>query len=105
MTQETTPRPYTTLDEKVALFQEHGIDVWRYEDDDYHNAQVLVFNGDNELAQRVEDLSNQHGIPILSMDCHWWYNSKPSPEPPRWIVIFVEVSLDFRHEFLDRPTF
>ena len=98
MTRVTTNRPYPTIDEKIQLFKEHGIDVKQCLDDDneYKQAQAVKFSGNNEVAQRVEDLANQHDIAIMWMSCEWWYDSKPSPEPPQWFVIFSDTFSNFR---------
>lgn len=98
-TTDTSTRPYSTIEEKIKLFQENGIVAKQYkdEDDDYDwaKAGVMVFCGDNKVAQQVEDIANQNGIAISLMSCEWYYGGKPLPEPPGWFVIFADTFSNF----------
>ena len=87
----TTPKTYPTLTDKVALFEQNGIDVFDYLDagnDDY--GLRIGFNGNDEVARHAERVARDNGIKLLRMSLVYEYSggSKNKPHPPYWLMTF-----------------
>ena len=87
-TPETTTKPYATVEDKVVLFEENGVEIFMHYDwlpvDLYHK---ICFVGESNVARRVERIAAENGLKINRMQLVWdYYRGKP--HKPYWIVDF-----------------
>ncbi len=86
----TTINSYPTIEEKVKLFEENGIDASIYYDDlPADVSQQILFTGPSPVARRVARIANENGIKIIRLHLIWDYHSGHPHKPPRWIVSFL----------------
>ena len=88
-TTETTTTPYPTIEDKVKLFEEHGIEIFMHYDwMPESKIQRICFVGDEDVASRVEKLATDNCLKLIRMQLTWDYYSG-KPQTPYWFVSFL----------------
>lgn len=92
-TTETTTTPYPTIDDKIALFKQHGIDASDYygRNDPLPNVQMLRFEGNRATADLALAIATLNSIGVLSLSHSQDYDSDNNNVPwgdPYWEILF-----------------
>ena len=87
MTTETT-NPYPTIEDKVALFKEHGIAAYDWYEGTYPATRLVSFTGDDATAKQAVAVATEHGLDIIELAQIWRYRDGEPTGESYWHLIF-----------------
>ena len=102
----TTTRPYPTIEDKVALFEDHGIKIDNfYKVDtsnssrlDYDSVQVLSLDGGKQASDSAIAVAKAAGVKILALRILIGFNDEGEPSDflKCYDLVFPDVEITQR---------
>ena len=87
-TPDTINQPYPTIEDKVKLFQEHGIDAGDYHRGKGNRTNTVRFTGDQTIVDRVIKISADHSIRMIALHYAQDYDGVRIVGFPYWLAVF-----------------
>ena len=87
----TESRTKLTLEEKVNILREHGVDVIQWIESDVVNLiplPIVLFEGNENEGFRAVRIMQEHNIYFNELQKLWMYEGQTEPYRESWVLVF-----------------